>query len=75
MASPQRCGRPITVTIEHETYDILRALAQSGHSYGKIISLLLRQEEYRRQEARKLRQEWAKSTPEPLAAEVNRAGG
>jgi hypothetical protein len=77
MASPPRRGRSVTITLEHEAVDILRNLAQSGRSYGKIISILLRQEEWRRFEARRLRnsQAWSEHIPETLAGEAARAVG
>jgi hypothetical protein len=51
-----RKGRAINVTIEHECVDILHALCPSGKSYGRLLSELLRREEQRRHDARKLRE-------------------
>jgi len=54
--TPPRRGKSVCLTLEHEAVEILHALAQNDRSHGKLVSLLLRQEEARRIEARRLRE-------------------
>jgi hypothetical protein len=66
--SPERRGRPVCITLEHEVIEILHTLAQGGRSYGKVVSLLLRAEEQRRIEARKLREKLGDVVEDVLTA-------
>jgi hypothetical protein len=71
MSSPTRRGRSVCLTLEHEAIEILHHLSQSDRSHGKLVSLLLRQEEQRRIEARRLRERLYASVEDALTA----AGG
>ena len=57
-AIPRR-GKPVQFTIEHEAVEILKRLAANRHAHGILLSTLLRQEEQRRLEARRLRHQLA----------------
>jgi len=59
MAASRRRGRAVCLTLEHEAVEILHSLAENDRGHGKLISLLLRQEEARRIEARRLREKMA----------------
>ena len=52
----QRKGRACNFTFEVEAVEILKTLVPNGKGYGKFLSDLIRQEEQRRHEARKLRE-------------------
>jgi hypothetical protein len=56
MASPTRAGKPVCLTFEFEALEILHRLAASRRAQGLLLSTLLRQEEQRRIEARRLRE-------------------
>jgi hypothetical protein len=59
MPTTLRKGKPATFTYEPETLEILRTLCPNTHAFGKFIGDLLRQEEARRLEARRIRQQLA----------------
>lgn len=54
MATPLRQGIIKYLTLEHEAVEILESLAPGTKAQGKLVSALLRQEEARRIEARRL---------------------
>lgn len=64
----QRKGRPCNFTFEVEAVEILRTLCPNGKGYGKFLSDLIRQEEQRRIEARRLREKPADVGEAVLAA-------
>jgi hypothetical protein len=68
MAASKRRGRAVCITLEHEAVDILHALSQNDRSHGKLVSLLIRQEEQRRIEARKWREKLYVVVEDVLAA-------
>jgi hypothetical protein len=55
----RRKGKPATFTFEFEALEILRVLCPNTQGFGKFLSDLLRQEEARRHEARRLRHKLA----------------
>jgi hypothetical protein len=62
----RRKGKPCTYTFEHEALVILRTLCPNTQAFGKFLSDLLRQEEQRRIEARRLRHKLAALVDEDL---------
>ena len=59
MPTTVRKGKAATFTYEPEALEILRALCPNTHAFGKFLSDLLRQEEARRVELRRLRRQLA----------------
>jgi hypothetical protein len=68
MPTIPRTGRPKTLTLEYEAVEILEQLAQGYRAQGWLISTLLRQEEARRIEARRLREARATGAEDVLTA-------
>jgi hypothetical protein len=64
----QRKGRPCNLTLEFESVEILRTLCPNGKSFGKFLSDLIRAEEQRRIEARRLRERLYTVVDEVLTA-------
>jgi hypothetical protein len=56
MASPMRRGKCVYLTLDEEAIHILHTLADNDRGHGKLISTLIRQEEWHRIEARRLRE-------------------
>jgi hypothetical protein len=59
MPTTARKGKPATFTYEPEALEILRTMCPNTQSYGKFLSDLLRQEEARRHELRRMRYQLA----------------
>ena len=55
----ERRGKAMCLTLETEAVTILQGQCANGKAYGKHVSDLLRQEEARRIEARRLRKKLA----------------
>lgn len=64
----KRKGRACNFTFQVEALEILRELCPHGKGFGLFLSELLRQEEQRRIEARKLREHLASVADEALTA-------
>jgi hypothetical protein len=67
MANPIRRGIAVTLTIDPDARELLRALAGNARGHGQLVSELIRQEVVRRETRKELRQQ--------IAEEVLRALG
>lgn len=65
---PIRRGVVKNITLDNEAAEILAHLAGHKKAYGQLVSTLLRQEEHRRIEARRLRERLAATVEEVLTA-------
>jgi|RhiMethySRZTD1v2_1073278.scaffolds.fasta_scaffold506480_2 hypothetical protein len=66
MPAIPRKGKPVQFSLEYEALEILRHMAANRRSQGILLSTLLRQEEARRIEARRLRHKLAAVVDEAL---------
>jgi len=66
MPAAMRKGKPATFTFEPEALEILRILCPNTQGFGKFLSDLLRQEEARRHELRRIRHQLAATVDEVL---------
>jgi hypothetical protein len=66
MPATMRKGKPATFTFEPEALEILRVLCPNSQGFGKFLSDLLRQEEARRHELRRIRYQLATNVDKVL---------
>jgi hypothetical protein len=73
--TPERRGKCKYLTLEFEAVEILETLASGKTAQGRLLSTLIRQEEARRAELRRLRLSGHPTVEAALAQEAERAVG